>query len=112
MIVPFEENEEVYSHAFQQGGSGMPRYRGSPMIGGNFFGRILSFARWLFSKAAPHTSSIISQAQPYVKKAAAQALDSAIDAVTHVTEKLKKKQEGSGKKRKRLKKPILKSSKL
>ena len=91
----------------------MPRYRGSPMIDGNFFGRILSFARGLFSKAAPHISNLISQAQPHVKKVAAQALDSAIDkAVTSVTEKLKTKQEGSGKKRKRLKKPILKSSKL
>ena len=113
MIVPFVENEEVFNHAFQQGGGAMPHYRGSPMVGGGFFGRILGFARGLFSKAAPHISNLISQAQPHVKKVAAQALDSAIDkAVTSVTEKLKTKQEGSGKKRKRLKKPILKSSKL
>ena len=113
MIVPFEENEEVCSHAFQEGGSGLPRYLGSPMIGGNFFGPILSFARGLFSKAAPHISNLISQAQPHVKKVSAQALDSAIDkAVTHLTEKPKTKQEGSGKKRKTLKKPTLKSSKL
>ena len=113
MIVPFEENEEVYSHAFQQGGSGMARYRGSPMIGGNFFGRILSFARGLFSKAAPHISNLISQAQPHVKKVAAKAIDSAIDkAVEHVTERTKSQQQGSGKKRKKLKKPRLQNSKL
>ena len=74
---------------------------------------MLCFARGLFSKAAPHISNLTSQAQPHVKKVAAHAPDSAVDkAVTHVTEKLKTKQEGSGKKRKRLKKPMLKSSKL
>ena len=82
----------------------MPHYRGSPIVGGGFFGHILGFARGLFSKAAPHISNLISQDQPHVKKVAAQALDSAIDkAVASVTEKLKTKQEGSGKKRKRLK---------
>ena len=91
MIVPFVENEEVFNHAFQQGGGAVPHYRGSPMVGGGF-------ARGLFSKAAPHISNLISQAQPHVKKVAAQALDSAIDKA--VTEKLKTKQEGSGKKRK------------
>ena len=101
MIVPFEDNDEVYSHAFQQGGSGMPRYRGSPMIGGNFFGRILSFARGLFSKAAPHISNLVTQAQPHVKRLASQAIDTAVDsAVTHITDKLKEKQSGSGKTRK------------
>jgi len=36
MIVPFEDSEEYYTTAFQQSGFGMPRYRGSPMVGGNF----------------------------------------------------------------------------
>ena len=113
MIVPFEENEEVYSYAFQQGGSGMARYRGSPMIGGNFFGRTLSFARGLFSKAAPHLSNLVSYAQPHVKKVAAKAVDAAIDkAVDHVPDKLKSAQQGGGKKLRRLKKPKLKNSKL
>ena len=99
MIVPFEENEEVYSYAFQQGGSGMARYRYSPMIGGHFFGRILSFARGLFSKAAPHLSNLVSYAQPHIKKVAAEAIDAAIDkAVDHVSEKLKSAQQGGGKK--------------
>ena len=83
------------------------------MIGGNLFGRILSFARGLFSKAAPHISNLISQTQSHVKKVAAKAIDSAIDkAVEHVTEKIRSQQQGSGKKRKRLKKPRLKNSKL
>ena len=113
MIVPFEENEAVFNTAFQQGGYAMPRYRGSPMLGGSFFGRIIGFAKGLFSKAAPYVSNLISQAQPHVKRVAAQAIDSAIDkAVTHVTEKLKQKQEGSGKRRKRFKKHKLKNSKL
>ena len=113
MIVPFVENEEVFKHAFQQGGGAMPHYRGSPIVGGGFFGRILAFARGLFINAAPHISNLILQGQPHVKKVAAQAVDKAVDkAVKSFTEKLKTKQEGSGEKRKRLKKPILKSSKL
>ena len=109
MIVPFEGNEAVYNAGFQQSGYGMPRYRGSPMLGGSFWGRIIGFAKGLFSKAAPYVSSLITQAQHHVKRVAAQAVDFAIDkAVTHVTEKLKQKQEGSGKKRKKLRKPKLK----
>ena len=53
MIVPFEENEAVYNAGFQQNGYGMPRYRGSPVLGGSFWGRIIGFAKGLFSKAAP-----------------------------------------------------------
>ena len=112
-IVPFVESPGLYGHGFQQEGFGMPRYRGSPMMGGNFFGRIISFAKGLFSKAAPVLSSLVTQAQPHVKKVAQQAIESVVDkAVTHVTEKLKEAQNGSGKKRKRLKKPKLKNSKI
>jgi len=113
MIVPFEDSEEYYTTAFQQSGFGMPRYRGSPMVGGNFWGRIIGFAKGLFSKAAPHISNLISQAQPHVKRVASQAIDAAVDkAVDHVTTKLKT-QSGTGKKkRKRVKKPKLKNTKL
>ena len=115
MLVPFEDNETMYASAFEQTGYGLPRYRGSPMIGGSFWGRIIGFAKGLFSKAAPHISNLIAQAQPHVKKVASHAIESAIDnAVTHVNEKLNKKtvQSGEGRKRKRIKKPTLKNSKI
>ena len=57
MIVPFEENEAVYNAGFQQSGYGMPRYRGSHMLGGSFWGKIIGFAKGLFSKAAPYVST-------------------------------------------------------
>ena len=78
MIVPFEENEAVYNAGFQQSGYDMPRYRGSPMLGGSFWGRIIGFAKGLFSKA-PYVSILITEAQPHVKRVAAQAVDSPID---------------------------------
>lgn len=103
-IVPFVENGAVYSQRFRQGGYGMPRYRGSPMMGGSFFGRIISFVKGLFSKAAPYVSNVVSQVQPHVKNVANQAINNLVDkAVTHVTDKLKEagEQKGSGKRRKR-----------
>ena len=126
MIVPFVESEEAFNHAFQQSGFGMPRYRGSPMIGGSFWGRIVGFAKGLFSKAAPHISNLITKAQPHVKNIASQALSQAVDsAVNHVVEKLSGTQQqgsgrrkrikkiiGKGRKRCRIKKAVLKGSKL
>lgn len=117
-IIPFVENEAVYSQGFRQGGFGMPKYRGSPMMGGSFWGRIVSFAKGLFSKAAPHISNLITKAQPHVKNIASQALSQAVDsAVSHVVDKLsntqQKQQQGSGKRRKRARKPKLgKQSKI
>jgi len=113
MIIPFIEQEATYTAGFQQqGGFNLPRYRGSPMIGGNFWGRVLGFAKGLFSRVAPHISSLITQAQPHVKRVANQAIVSAVDkAVEHVTERLK--QSGTGKRTvKRSKKPRLKNSNL
>ena len=102
MIIPYVDDESVYAAAFEQTGYGMPRYRGSPMMGGSFWGRIVSFAKGLFSKAAPHISNLVTQAQPHMKRIAVKAVESAIDnAVTSVTEKLTKQQPGAGKKRKR-----------
>ena len=110
MIIPYIDDESVYAAAFEQTGYGMPRYRGSPMMGGRFWGRIVSFAKGLFSKAAPHISNLVTQAQPHMKRIAGKAVESAIDnAVTSVTEKLTKQQSGAGKKRKR---PKLKGSKI
>ena len=102
MIVPFIDDESAYAAAFEQTGYGMPRYRGSPMMGGSF-----SFAKGLFSKAAPHISNLVSQAQPHVKRLATQAIDTAVDsAVTSITDKLKQTCKG---KRKR---PRLQGSKI
>ena len=106
MIIPYVDDESVYAAAFEQTGYGMPRYRGSPMMGG----RIVSFAKGLFSKAAPHISNLVTQAQPHMKRIAGKAAESAIDnAMTKVTERLTKQQFGAGKKRK---KPKLKGSKI
>ena len=103
MIVPFIDDESAYAAAFEQTGYGMPRYRGSPMMGGSFWGRIISFAKGLFSKAAPNISNLVSQAQPHDK----QAVDTAVDsAVTSITDKLK--QTGKGKR----KRPGLQGSKI
>ena len=107
MIVPFIDDESAYDAAFEQIGYGMPRYRGSPMIGGSFWGRIISFAKGLFSKAAPHISKLVSQGQPHVQRLATQAIDTAVDsAVTIITDKLK--QTGKGKR----KRPRLQGSKI
>ncbi len=97
MIIPLVENEDVYTAAFEQSGYGMPRYRGSPMMGGNFWGRIVGFAKGLFSKVAPHISNLVTEAQPHVKRLAGKAIDSAIDnAVEGVTAKLKGGQKKRG----------------
>jgi len=112
MIIPYVDDESVYAAAFEQTGYGMPRYRGSPMMGGSFWGRIVSFAKGLFSKAAPHISNLVTQAQPHMKRIAGKAVESAIDnAVTSVTEKLTKQQSGGGGGKKR-KRPKLKGSKI
>ena len=107
MIVPFIDDESAYAAAFEQTGYGMPRYRGSPMMGGSFWGRIISFAKGLFSRAAPRISNLVSQAQPHVERPATQAIDTAVDsAVTSITDKLKQTDKG---KRKR---PRLQGSKI
>ena len=72
------------------------------MIGGSFWGRIIGFAKGLFSKAAPHINNFITRAQRHVKKAASKAIETAIDsAVSTVAEKLAEKanrtQAGDGK---------------
>ena len=112
MIIPYVDDESVYGAAFEQTGYGMPRYRGSPMMGGSFWGRIVSFAKGLFSKAAPRISNLVTQAQPHMKRIAGKAIESAIhNAVTSVTEKLTKQQSGGGGGKKR-KRPKLKGSKI
>ena len=112
MIIPYVDDESVYAAAFEQTEYGMPRYRGSPMMGGSFWGRIVSFAKGRFSKAAPHISNLVTQAQPHMKRIAGKAVESAIDnAVTSVTEKLTKQQSGGGGGKKR-KRPKLKGSKI
>lgn len=67
------------------------------MTGGNFWGRVVGFARGLFSKAAPHLTNAITQAKPHVRTLATKAIESAIDsAVDHVSQKIRKVQEGKG----------------
>ena len=104
VLVQFDFDENRYSTIFtQQRGYGMPRYRGAPMTGGSFWGRVIGFAKGLFSKAAPHISKAVAYAQPHVKTAANKAIESAVDsAVNHVTEKLKQVQEGKGIKGRRI----------
>ena len=113
MWVPLVESEDVYFRIFSvQTGYGMPKYRGSPMVGGSFWGRLITFAKGIFSKAAPHVSDMINRAQPVMKGMAAKAVESAIDsAVHHVTEKLKQTQTGHGiKGRSKRKKPLKKKA--
>ena len=38
MIIPYVDDEFVFAAAFEQTGYGMPRHRGSPMMGGSFWG--------------------------------------------------------------------------
>jgi hypothetical protein len=106
VLIKFEFDERRYASLLsQQHGYGMPKYRGSPMTGGSFWGRIIGFAKGLFSKAAPHLSAALSKAQPHVKSFASKATDQLIDtAVEKISGKLKAVQEGEGikgKKRKR-----------
>jgi hypothetical protein len=108
-LIKFELDERRYTSLLsQQHGYGMPKYRGSPMTGGSFWGRIIGFAKGLFSKAAPHLSAALSKAQPHVKSFASKATDQLIDtAVEKISGKLKTMQDGEGikgKKRKRKKK--------
>jgi hypothetical protein len=113
MWVPLVEDESVYMRIFSlQTGFGMPKYRGSPMVGGSFWGRFVTFAKSMFNKASPHVTDMIKKAQPVVKGMATQAMENAIDsAVSHVTDKLK--QSGSGiKGRKKRKKIVKKLCKL
>lgn len=113
MLIAFEPDEHVFNTLFAQQLGGMPKYRGSPMAGGGFWGRVLGFARGLFTKAAPHITNFISEAQPHVKRAASKAVESAIDsAVQHVTEKIKNAQTGNGiKGRRRIKKATIAKTK-
>ena len=113
-LTPLVEDEAMYMHIFaEQNGYGMPHYRGSLMIGGSFWGRLVSFAKGLFRKAAPHVSDLLRRAHPHVKSMASRAVETAIDsAVSHVTEKLKKSQENEGiKGGRRKKKKIIKKKK-
>ena len=96
-LVPVLVGEDFYTALLlQQYGSGMPRYRGSPMLGGSFWSSILSFTKNLAARAAPHVSNLISQAKPHVRSHATRAVESAIDgAVDKVTAKLRDLQEGN-----------------
>ena len=58
MIVPLIDDESAYAAAFEQTGYGMPRYTGSPMMGGSFWGRMISFAKGLFK--GPHLPYLTS----------------------------------------------------
>ena len=113
MLITFEPDEHVFNTLFAQQFGGMPKYRGSPMAGGSFWGRVLGFARGLFTKVAPHITHFISEAQPHVKRAASKAVESAFDsAVQHVTEKIKNAQTGNGiKGRRRIKKATIAKTK-
>jgi hypothetical protein len=97
-LIKLEFDERRYTGLLsQQHGYGMPKYRGSPMAGGSFWGKIIGFAKGLFSKAAPHVSAALSKAQPHMKSFASKAADSLIDsAVEKVNEKLRQAQEGKG----------------
>jgi hypothetical protein len=97
-LIKFEFDERRYTVLLsQQHGYGMPKYRGAPMSGGSFWGKIIGFAKGLFSKAAPHISAALSKAQPHLKSFASKAADSLIDtAVEKVNHKLRQNQEGKG----------------
>jgi hypothetical protein len=114
VLIKFEFDERRYASLLsQQHGYGMPKYRGSPMTGGSFWGRIIGFAKGLFSKAAPHLSAALSKAQPHVKSFASKATDQLIDtAVEKISGKLKALQEGEGMKgRKKKNEPATKKRK-
>ena len=90
VLGPVLVGEDFYTALLmQQYGFGMPRYRGSPMMGGSFWSNILSFTRNLAARAAPHVSNFINQAKPHVRNYASRAVESAIDgAVDKVTSRL------------------------
>ena len=112
-MIAFEPDERVFNTLFVQQFGGMPKYRGSPMAGGSFWGRVLRFARGLLTKAAPHITNFISETQPHVKRTASNAVESTIDsAVQNVTEKIKNAQTGNGVKgRRRIKKATIAKTK-
>lgn len=103
MVVTFPVlvGEDFYTNLLAQHyGLGMPRYRGSPMLGGSFWSSILGFAKGLAARAAPHLSSLANQAKPHVRGLATRAIGSAIDgAVDKVTSKLQDLQDGKGRRR-------------
>ena len=103
VLIPVLVGEDFYTALLlQQYGAGMPRYRGSPMLGGSFWSSILSFTKNLAARAAPHVSSLINQARPHVRAYASRAVESAIDgAVEKVTAKLNNMQSGTGRKRRK-----------
>lgn len=103
VLVPVLVGEDFYTALLlQQYGSGMPRYRGSPMLGGSFWSSVLSFTKNLAARAAPHVSNLINQAKPHVRAYASRAVESAIDgAVDKVTAKLSSLQAGNGRQRRR-----------
>lgn len=105
VLIQFDFDDKRYTPVFsQQNGYGMPKYRGAPQFGGSFWGRIVGFAKGLFSKAAPHLNTMLSQAQPHLRSFATGAADKLINtAVEKVSEKLKKVQEGEGKRKKKRK---------
>ena len=112
MLIKYQGKEHVFQNQFRVHHGGMPRYRGSLMAGGSFWGKILGFARGLFSKAAPHLSSLVAQAQPMVKKAASRMAESAIDSsANYITQKIQNAaQTGNGIKRRKRKRAKVTSS--
>jgi hypothetical protein len=113
-LTRFEFDERRYTSLLsQQHGYGMPKYRGSPMTGGSFWGKIIGFAKGLFSKAAPHLSAALSKAQPHVKSFASKATDQLIDtAVEKISGKLKAVQDGEGIKGKKKKRKTKKKKQI
>lgn len=62
------------------------------MMGRSFWGRIIGSVKGLFSKAAPHISNLVTQAQPNGEKLAGRALESVINnGVTNISENLVQK---------------------
>ena len=111
MLIKYQPKEHVFQNQLRSYHGGMTRYRGNPMAGGSFWGKILGFARGLFSRAAPHLSNLVSQAQPIVRKAATRMMDSAIDSgADYITKKINSAvQNGNGiKRRKRKREKIVK----
>ena len=105
MLIKYQGKEQVFQNQLRRHHGGMPRYRGNPMSGGSFWGKILGFARGLFSKAAPHVSNLVKQAQPMVKRAATGVMESAIDSgADYIARKIQEAtQTGNGIKRRKRK---------
>lgn len=70
-------------------------HRAPPTNGGNFWVRVICFAKKLFSRAAPHLSRSLTIAQPHSGTLASKAVESVIhSAVEKVHEKLESAQQG------------------